>query len=121
MDEPTTHTARDVAWAAVQASWGEVSAHQALLSSCNDLEGLAEVGRRYRAVLEARPGDPMALQMKAEIIKRATILGISQLPRTRPPVILSRKFPRKLLIGGALVMASALSWVLAQIFLGAGH
>jgi hypothetical protein len=118
MDQPTPHTALDVAWAALQASWGEPSAHQALLSGCGTLEGLTELGRRYRAVLETRPQDPMALQMKAEIIKRATILGLSQLPRTRPPAILRRKFPRKLLIGGTLVIASGVSWVLARLVLG---
>jgi hypothetical protein len=118
MGEPEPHTTLDVAWAALQASWGEPSAHQAMLSTCRTLDGLAELGRRYRAVLEQRPGDPMALQMKAEIIKRATILGLSQLPRTRPPVVLRQRLPRKWLIGGMLVVASAVSWVLGRLVLG---
>jgi hypothetical protein len=120
MGDPAPHTALDVSWAALQARWGEPSAHQALLSSCGTLEGLAELGRRYRAVLETRPQDPMALQMKAEIIKRATILGLSQLPRTRPPVVLRKKFPRKWLLGGMLVVASAVSWLLGRFFVGTG-
>ncbi len=118
MDDGTSHATRGLDWAALQARWNDVSAHQALLSTCTSLDGLADLGRRYRAVLEQRPGDPMALQMKAEILKRATILGLSQLPRTRPPVILGKRFPRKLLIGGALVVAAAVSWLLARLILG---
>ena len=108
----------EAAWAKLTGRWDDLAAHRELLSACADLDALAEVGRRYRAVLEARPADPMAQQMKAEILKRATIIGLAQLPRTRPPAPRSGVVPRRLLLGGVLVLASALSWMLGRLLLG---
>jgi hypothetical protein len=108
----------EAAWAEVTRRWEDPEAHRELLAACADLDALAEVGRRYRAVLEARPADPMAREMKGEILKRATAIGLAQLPRTRPPVQRSGVVPRRLLLGGVLVLASALSWMLGRLLLG---
>jgi len=108
----------DAAWAELTGRWDDPAAHRDLLATCQDLEALAEVGRRYRGVLEARPDDPMAREMKGEILKRATVIGLSQLPRTRPPSFQSGVWPRRLLLGGTLVVAAALSWMLGRLILG---
>jgi hypothetical protein len=108
----------EAAWAEVARRWDDPAAHRELLASCADLEALAELGRRYREVLEARPDDPVARGMKGEILKRATAIGLAQLPRTRPPAPRSGVVPRRLLLGGVLVLASALSWMLGRLLLG---
>ena len=107
----------DAAWAELTGRWDDPAAHRDLLATCQDLEALAEVGRRYRGVLEARPDDPMAREMKGEILKRATVIGLSQLPRTRPPVIRSGTWPRRLLLGAVLVVAVGVSWLLGRLIL----
>jgi hypothetical protein len=108
----------EAAWAEVTRRWDDPAAHRELLASCADLDALAEVGRRYRAVLESRPTDPVAREMKGEILKRATVIGLAQLPRTRPPAPRSGLVPRRLLLGGVLVLASALSWMLGRLLFG---
>jgi hypothetical protein len=35
-------------------------------------------------VLAERPGDPVALRMRDELVKKATIVGLASLPRTPP-------------------------------------
>ncbi|BDG03476.1 hypothetical protein [Anaeromyxobacter oryzae] len=72
------------AWARVLAAWEDDAAHHAYLARFGDLEGLAVAGGRYRAVLAERPGDPVALRYRDEVVKRATVAGLAQLPRTRP-------------------------------------
>jgi cytochrome bd-type quinol oxidase subunit 1 len=111
-------TASDAAWAALEQRWEEEAAHKELLAACSDLEALAEVGRRYRAVLERRPGDAMAQAAKAEILKRATVIGLSQLPRTRIPDVQAGPWPRRLILAGAAVVASILAWVLVALVRG---
>jgi hypothetical protein len=119
MDQPPDPSS-EAAWAELAGRWDDPAAHRALLAACRALEALAEVGRRYRAVLEARPADPMAQRMKAEILKRATLIGLAQLPRTRPPVQRGGPWPRRLLLGGTLVAAIGVSWLLGRLFLGRG-
>jgi len=75
----------DAAWAEVEARWQEEEAHRAFLARHADLEGLAEAGRRYRTAMEKRPGDPVALRWRDEVLKRATAMALAQLPRTKPP------------------------------------
>jgi hypothetical protein len=108
----------DAAWAALEQRWEEPAAHKELLAACADLEALAEVGRRYRAVLERRPGDAMAQAAKAEILKRATVIGLSQLPRTRVPNLQQGPWPRRIILAGAAVVASILAWVLVALVRG---
>ena len=56
--------------------------HRAYLRRFTDLEGFAVAGGRYRAVLAERPGDAVALRMRDELVKRATVYGLATLPRT---------------------------------------
>ncbi len=93
--------AGDEGWAALQARWGDDEAHRAYLAGAQDLAGLTEVGRRYREALERRPDDAVALRWRDEIVKRASVLALAQLPRTRPP----RAVPRWLRMVGVLVAA----------------
>jgi hypothetical protein len=112
------HPTIEAAWAALAPRWDDPAAHRELLAGCADLEALAEVGRRYRAVLAERPTDPVAQAMKGEILKRATVIGLAQLPRTRPPSFQAGVWPRRLLLGGTLVVAALLTWVLGRLLLG---
>jgi hypothetical protein len=118
MTEPN-QASSDAAWDELTRRWEDPEAHRALLATCADLDGLAEVGRRYRAVLEVHPNDPLAREMKGEILKRAAVIGLAQLPRTTPPVPRSGVWPRRLMFGGVLVLAAALSWMLGRLVLGA--
>lgn len=117
MDQ-TGNSFDEVAWADLAGRWEDRAAHRALLAACPDLESLAEAGRRYRAVLVDRPADAVALEMKQEILKRATVIGLSQLPRTRLPNLQAGVWPRRLLLGASMVLATILSWLLARLFLG---
>jgi hypothetical protein len=75
----------DEAWAAVAARWQDEEAHRAYLAAHNaDLGGLAEAGRRYRAILESDPSDAVALRWRDEVVRRATAIALAQLPRTTP-------------------------------------
>jgi hypothetical protein len=100
------------AWDEVLGRWEDEEAHKSYLARFSDLEGLAQAGRRYRDRLAERPGDPVALRFRDEIVKRATVQGIAQLPRAAPPRQLGRGARRALL--AALLVAAALSvaWIL---------
>lgn len=113
-----SHPPIEAAWDELTRRWDDREAHLSLLAACTDLDALAEVGRRYRAVLEERPTDPVAREMKGEILKRAAVIGLAQLPRTKPPVMRSGVWPRRLMLGGVLVLAVAVSWLLGRLLLG---
>jgi hypothetical protein len=104
----------EAAWAEVTARWQDEEAHREYLGRSLDLEGLAEAGRRYKAALDARPDDPVALRWRDEVVKRATALALAQLPRTKPP----RPLPpgaRRAVIAAAVVAAAAMvAWVLLR-------
>lgn len=93
-DAAPADAAEAEAWAAVLAAWEDEAAHRAYLARFADLEGLAVAGRRYRAVLAARPADAVAARWRDEVVKRATVAGLALLPRTRPPPL--TKVPRTL-------------------------
>ncbi|HET6921996.1 MAG TPA: hypothetical protein VFI16_02495 [Anaeromyxobacteraceae bacterium] len=95
------------AWAAVLARWDDEEAHRAFLARFADLEGLAGAGRRYRQALSERPGDPVALRWRDEILKRATVQGLMHLPRTSAPRA-SPKLVRWAVLAG-MIGASALA------------
>lgn len=75
----------DEAWADLVARWSDEEAHRAFLSGLNELGALAEAGRRYRDALARQPGDPVALRWRDELVRKATVLAMSQMPRTAPP------------------------------------
>jgi len=105
----------DILWAEVEARWDDPAAHKAYLARWVDLDGLTVAGRRYRAVLEARPGDTTALAMKAEILKKATVVGLAMLPRTAPTPLVGGKWKRRLILIAAMYLASGavyLAWKL---------
>jgi hypothetical protein len=106
------------AWAEVEARWDDPAAHRAYLARFPDLDGLATAGRRYRAALEARPGDAVALAMKAEVVKRATVVGLAMLPRTPQPALAGGKWKRRALLALASWLASALAWLLWRLLNG---
>ena len=101
----------EAAWAEVTARWDDEAAHRAFLDRYPDLPGLTEAGRRYREVLRAKPKDLVAARWRDEIVKRATVIALSQLPRTKPPRQLPPGRRRMLLIAIASVTAGAVLWL----------
>ena len=101
------------AWSLVLASWGDDATHRAYLARFTDLEGLAVAGARYRAVLAERPQDPAALRMREELLRRATVVGLASLPRTR-----RRELPvtaRRLVQAAVVVFAAILVWAVYRL------
>jgi len=107
------------AWGEVLARWEDEGAHRAYLARFSDLEGLTQAGVRYREVLLARPDDSVAARWRDEIVKRAAVQGLAQLPRTQPPRQLGRGARRALLAALLAGAALSVSWVLYR-FLSLG-
>ena len=102
----------DAAWAGVVGRWEDEAAHRDYLARHPGLEGLARAGGRYRAALEARPGDPVALRWRDEVLRRATALALAQLPRTAPPRAAVASGPRRVAVALAVLLALAvLAWL----------
>ncbi len=106
------------AWAEVLARWGDEGAHAAYLKRFSDLEGMAVAGGRYRAVLAQRPDDPVALRMRDEVVRKATVVGLATMPRTAPPRTPS--VPRWVVVVLATSLGSALVWVVYQLIVLVG-
>jgi hypothetical protein len=103
----TAAATEEEAWAEVLARWGEPEAHRAYLARFPDLQGLSTAGGRYRAVLAERPDDPVAARLRDEIVKRAAVQGLAQLPRTPPPRQGRRVPGWAFALAGALLVAAA--------------
>lgn len=110
--------AEAAAWADVQARWSDQAAHLAYLARFPDLDGLTAAGRRYRDALAERPGDAMALAMKAEVVKRATVVGLAMLPRTAPLRVSTSGWRRIALFAVAAWVTVAAGWMAWQLFTG---
>lgn len=110
--QPAAPDPEPEAWARVVASWDDEVVHRAYLDRFGDLEGLAIAGGRYRAVLDARPDDPVARRFRDEVVKRATVAGLAQLPRTRPrsPIPRSLQVLLVALFLAALVVSVLFLW-----------
>jgi hypothetical protein len=112
---PDDPSVEESAWAEVVLAWDDPGAHRAYLDRFGDLAGLALAGRRYRAVLADRPDDPLAARFRDEVVKRATVLGLAQLPRTAPPT----PVPRWVKIAAISVFSSLAAtaiWKLVALF-----
>lgn len=99
------------------ARWGDPAAHRAYLDRFADLEGLGIAGRRYRTLLDARPGDVQAMRGLEEVLRRAVARGLSMLPRTRPRRALgagARRIALAAAIAVGAAAASGLGWLLLQ-------
>ncbi len=103
----------EAAWAEVLLAWDDEAHHRAYLDRFSDLPGLALAGRRYREVLEARPGDPLAARFRDEVVKRAMVQGLVSLPRPAP------RAPRKSLVR-AVAVVLALGVTVAGWFVARG-
>ncbi|GEJ57653.1 hypothetical protein [Anaeromyxobacter diazotrophicus] len=110
----------DAAWAEVRARWEDEAAHRAFLDRHPDLEGLAEAGRRYKAALDAAPADPVAARWRDEIVRRATVVALSQLPRTKPPRRVSPGLRRLLMLALASGTVAAVAWAFLRLSRAAG-
>lgn len=103
-------------WGAVRERWTDDEAHRAWLAGFSDLEGLARAGQRYRAWLDAHPGDPVAARWRDEVVKRATVRGLAELPRTRPPAPIPRWLKGAAISLLATALSYALYWIVQTLF-----
>ncbi len=103
--------AEATAWAEVLAAWDDEERHRAYLARCADLEALAAAGGRYRAVLDARPGDAVAARFREEVLRRALAHGLASLPRDpdRARAKLAFRATAFVVIGGLLAFVGFLA------------
>jgi hypothetical protein len=114
-DDTPTLTAPDgldeqAAWAELRARWEDPLAHRDFLSRCGDLDALARAGARYRAALQERPDDPIAVAGRDEVLRKATVLGLSAVPRTEPIAPVSPWVKRGLLGALAVLLLGVVAW-----------
>jgi hypothetical protein len=123
LNEPALLPAdEEAAFSALRARWDDEEAHRAFLSRFADLEGLARAGARYREVLAESPLDGPATRARDEILKRATALGLRELPGPGAPNAAPRaiKWGAVALLVGALFGAAV--WVVyTLVAIGAMH
>ncbi len=99
----------------VVSRWTDEEAHRAYLARFTDLEGFSQAGRRYREVLLQRPEDPVAMHWRDEILTRATVQGLAQLPRARA-VRVAPIWLRRALVGGMVLIALVLAgWLVVTL------
>jgi hypothetical protein len=104
----------DAAWDALVARWADEEAHRQYLGRLWDLPGLAEAGRRYKAALDVSPDDAVARRWRDEVVRRAAVVALVQLPRTRPPRQLSPGLRRALIAAAAVALVAIIGWVLSR-------
>jgi len=102
-------------WGRVLSRWDEEEAHRAWLANFTDIEGLARAGQRYRDALAARPGDPVAIRWRDEVVKRATVQGLASLPRTPPIGARPRWLTITLVVALSAFVAAGLWWSTLQL------
>ncbi len=105
----------EAAWAELLRAWDDEACHRAYLARFSDLEGLAVAGRRYREVLAARPGDPVAARFRDEVVKRAMVQGLVSLPRTPPRARLPRPLVKALVYTAAAGLGAAAWYVISRL------
>jgi Zn-dependent protease len=103
------------AWAEVRAAWQDEAVHRAFLARFADLDGLARAGGRYREALAERPGDPVALRWRDEVLKRATVAGLAALPREAPVVTRVPRWVRPAFLALLAAAIAVLSWSLVRV------
>jgi hypothetical protein len=108
-------SAEDAAWAEVLLAWDDEARHRAYLDRFSDLEGLAMAGRRYREVLNARPGDSVAARFRDEVLKRAMVHGLVSLPRPAPEARKPRTIFRALVVAAAVGLGAATWWMIYRL------
>lgn len=114
MDRPD----EDTAWAELLAHWDDDGAHRAFLdaAAARGLEGLGGAGQRYRDVLAARPGDPMATRGRDEVLRRALAQGLAQLPRSVPAAASRPGLARGIALVFAVLLVLVAAFVTIRLF-----
>jgi hypothetical protein len=105
--DPRPDVADAEAWARVVAAWQDDAVHGEYLARFHDLEGLAVAGRRYRDAARERPGDPVAVRWRDEVLRRATAHGFAQLPRSAPAPARRAALRRILVVIAAALLGAA--------------
>jgi hypothetical protein len=101
----------EAAWAKVEASWDDPTAHDKLVGLCASLGRLEFAGRRYR---EVRERDPERAARAQQSIDRIVALAMQTLELHRDPTPPSPKrilFPVALLLVTALVGTAIWVWL----------
>jgi hypothetical protein len=95
-------------WTGLLQSWGELDQHDALVVAALGKGELPALGRLYRLYLARVPEDPLARRGREEVVRRASVPGLT------PPSAAKPDQPTWLV---ALVGVLAVSVLLAVIFL----
>ena len=106
-----TTPALEAAWAKVEQSWDDPTAHDKLVGLCASLGRLEFAGRRYR---EVRERDPERAARAQQSIERIVALAMQTLELHRDPAPPSPKrilFPVALLLVTALVGTAIWVWL----------
>jgi len=106
-----TTPALEAAWAKVEQSWDDPTAHDKLVGLCASLGRLEFAGRRYR---EVRERDPERAARAQQSIDRIVALAMQTLELHRDPAPPSPKrilFPVALLLVTALVGTAIWVWL----------
>jgi hypothetical protein len=106
-----TTPALEAAWAKVEQSWDDPSAHDKLVGLCASLGRLEFAGRRYR---EVRERDPERAVRAQQSIDRIVALAMQTLELHRDPAPPNPKrilFPIALLLVTALVGTAIWVWL----------
>lgn len=110
-----TTPALEAAWAKVEQSWDDPSAHDKLVGLCASLGRLEFAGRRYR---EVRERDPERAARAQQSIDRIVALAMQTLELHRDPAPPS---PKRILFSVALLLVTALVGTAIWVWLDAAR
>ena len=96
-------------WVALLGRWGELDQHDALIVSALGKGEMPALGRLYRLYLARAPEDPLARRGREEVVRRASVPGL-----TAAPVARTEQQPQWMV---ALVVVMGLSAAIAAILL----
>jgi len=110
-----TAPALEAAWAKVEESWDDPTAHDKLVALCASLGRLEFAGRRYR---EVRERDPERAARAQQSIDRIVALAMQTLELHRDPAPPS---PKRILLPVAFLLVTALVGTAIWVWLDAAR
>jgi hypothetical protein len=70
----------ETAWQEVMAKYDQEPSHLAFVEKCLSTNNALFASQKYRQLIEANPGDEMAIKMRDKIIQRVTSIYLSRVP-----------------------------------------
>ena len=97
-------------WSGLLAEWSATANHEEFLKHCLQTGALAAAGRLYRQKLDGDPKDPIAAQMQAQILTKATLTLSLNKSQPRETLTRTRWFWAIVLFAMTLGIAGGLFW-----------